>query len=67
MFESSYGDGLRTGRKEGREEGREEGEHTKALAIARNLLVVMDDASIANITGLPLGEVTALRRPSSEL
>ncbi len=77
MFESSYGDGLRTGIKEGKaigiqegkaigiQEGKslgiQEGAHAKALAIARNLLGTLDDVSIANITGLPVDEVSTLR------
>ena len=70
MFESTYGDGFRTGKKEGREEGMEKGmekgEHTKALAIAHNLLGVLDDTTIAHTTGLSLEEVAVLRRPSGE-
>ncbi len=65
MFESSYGDGLRVGINAGIQEGKsigiQEGEHAKAIAIAGNLLSVLDDATIAHTTGLSQEEVTALR------
>ncbi len=49
---------LDTARTEGREEGREEA----TLNVARNLLDVLDDATIAVKTGLTEEEVAALRR-----
>ena len=65
IFESSYGDGLRTGIREGRAMGEaigiQKGEHAKALAIARNLLSVLDDCTIADMTGLAIDEIAALR------
>lgn len=45
-----------------REEGREEGGRQAALAIARNLLAVLDDATIAASTGLSAAEVARLRQ-----
>ncbi len=41
--------------------GREEGERNKALNIARKLLDILDDATIAQTTGLSVAEVSALR------
>ncbi len=49
------------GREEGREAGREEGALSMQKTIATNLLSTMDDAAIANLTGLTLAEVAALR------
>lgn len=46
----------------GREEGREESAQTKALEIARNLLDMLDDATIAAKTGLSAAQVTGLRQ-----
>jgi predicted transposase/invertase (TIGR01784 family) len=46
---------------QGREEGREEGTLSTQKAIAVNLLAVMDNAAIAQTTGLSLTEVEALR------
>jgi predicted transposase/invertase (TIGR01784 family) len=47
--------------KQGREEGREEGALSMQKTIATNLLSTLDDAAIANLTGLRLEEVAALR------
>jgi predicted transposase/invertase (TIGR01784 family) len=41
--------------------GEERGERSKALAIARNLLDILDDATIAATTGLNVAEVARLR------
>ena len=41
--------------------GREEGERNKALNIAHKLLGILDDATIAQTTGLSVAEVSALR------
>ncbi|MBU0500810.1 MAG: Rpn family recombination-promoting nuclease/putative transposase [Gammaproteobacteria bacterium] len=49
------------GEARGREEGRVEGEHQAQLAIARNLLDLLDDATIAAKTGLDEEEVRQLR------
>ena len=43
------------------EQGRQEGEQAKALEIARNLLDVLDDSTIAAKTGLSVDDVQALR------
>ncbi|MBU0500491.1 MAG: transposase, partial [Gammaproteobacteria bacterium] len=57
--------GKEAGRAEGRAEGEvigeARGEHRAKLAIARNLLPVLDDAAIAALTGLSLEEVGQLR------
>jgi predicted transposase/invertase (TIGR01784 family) len=45
----------------GIEQGRQEGEQAKALEIARNLLDVLDDSTIAAKTGLSVDDVQALR------
>jgi|SRR6056297_435001 len=50
-----------TARDEGREEGREEGLEEGVLTVARNLLDILDDATIALKTGLSEKEVAALR------
>ena len=54
--------GLKKGREEGRVEGREEGLNEKALEIARNLLDVLDDETIAKKTKLTVAEVANLRK-----
>ena len=45
----------------GRAEGRAEGEHQKQLEIARKALAMLDDAAVAQLTGLALDEVALLR------
>jgi predicted transposase/invertase (TIGR01784 family) len=74
--ETSYQEGLEKGRKEGRKEGREEGREEgkeegmgigygqAAEDIASNLIVQtdMDDSQIAQLSGLPIPLVVALRR-----
>jgi predicted transposase/invertase (TIGR01784 family) len=57
MVESSYGIGRLSGKKEGRAEGKAEG----ARMVAMNLLDILDDATIAQKTGLALDEVNELR------
>jgi predicted transposase/invertase (TIGR01784 family) len=61
-------EGLAEGREEGREEGialgRQEGEYRKALAIAANLLDVLDDVTISSKTGLDVMEIAGLRQKS---
>jgi predicted transposase/invertase (TIGR01784 family) len=49
------------GREKGREEGRELGAQAKALEVARNLLDILDDATIATKTGLSGEQVRQLR------
>lgn len=62
---SALADGIDIGRKEGRAEGRAEGQQEKAIEIARNMLNLMDDKSIARLTGLTTQEVAALRSGES--
>jgi len=64
MVESSYGVGKLEGREEGREEGEKRGREEERLHVAINLLDILDDATIAGKTGLPLEEVEKLRRNS---
>jgi len=65
MFESSYGDGYYEGKAEGRIEGeikgKAEGRKEAQQAIARKLLDVLDDATLAEKTGLTPEEVSRLR------
>jgi len=49
------------GRKEGHKKGFVEGEQKKAVAIARNLLDVLDDETIARKTGLSVKQVKNIR------
>ena len=58
MVESSYTIGMIKGEKEGRKEGKKE----KSLEIARNLLDLLDNQTIADKTGLTIAEVAALRK-----
>lgn len=53
--------GLAKGLEQGLAEGRTEGATEKALEIARNLLDVLDDATIARKTGLTEADVARLR------
>ncbi|MEG4320730.1 MULTISPECIES: Rpn family recombination-promoting nuclease/putative transposase [unclassified Microcoleus] len=53
------------GIEEGREEGREAGKREAKLAIARQLLSRLDDATISQTTGLSLEDVRNLRSPDS--
>lgn len=59
-FDTAREDGWREGLSEGRKEGRSEG----VLSVARNLLDVLDDETIALKTGLSIKEVAALRKGS---
>jgi predicted transposase/invertase (TIGR01784 family) len=52
---------LEKGREEGREEGKEEGALSMQKTIAINLLSTLDNATIAQMTGLSLADVEALR------
>ena len=57
--------GIEKGRKEGLKEGRKEGLCETALAMIQR--TQFDDATIADLTGLPLAEVQALRnRPTGD-
>jgi predicted transposase/invertase (TIGR01784 family) len=65
MVHSSYHlgifKGVEQGRAEGLVEGRAEGEKQKALDIARNLIDVLDDETVAEKTGLSVEEIGRLR------
>jgi predicted transposase/invertase (TIGR01784 family) len=56
-----YSSGVEEARAEGEAKGREEGELNSKLAIAGNLLDILDDATIAGKTGLTLEQVNQLR------
>jgi predicted transposase/invertase (TIGR01784 family) len=51
--------------KEGLEQGLEQGSQTATIAIAQNLLPIMDDAAISEATGLSIDQIQALRSTSS--
>ena len=53
--------GIEQGVKQGIEQGVEQGERSKALEIARNLLDVLDNETIAFKTGLSVEEIEKLR------
>jgi len=61
MVESSYTIGMIKGELQGIEQGIEQGEKKKALAIAKNLIDVLDVQTIADKTGLSCAEITALK------
>jgi len=60
--EKAFEDGQALGEAKGLAKGRSEGRQAKALAVARNLLPVLDDAANAAATGLDLEDVARLRR-----
>ncbi|MCI5159315.1 MAG: Rpn family recombination-promoting nuclease/putative transposase, partial [Candidatus Electrothrix sp. AUS1_2] len=62
MLHSSYHFGISKGVEQGRAEGRAEGEQQKALEIARNLIDLLDDATIAEKVGLPVEKIARLRQ-----
>jgi len=59
--EKARAEGLEQGKAEGKAEGLEEGAKQKAIEIAKNLLDVLDDVTIAHKTGLSEEEVAVLR------
>ncbi len=59
--ERGWAKGQAEGRAKGLEEGREEGAFAAKQAIARNLLDMLDDATIAAKTGLTVEDVARLR------
>ena len=61
MVHSSYHLGIFKGVEQGRAEGRAEGEQQKAMDIARNLIDVLDDETIAVKTGLTVKDIERLR------
>jgi predicted transposase/invertase (TIGR01784 family) len=52
--------------KQGEKRGMEKGTRTTQVTIAQNLLAVMDDAAIAQTTGLAIDEVQRLRSAATE-
>ncbi|MBD2151128.1 Rpn family recombination-promoting nuclease/putative transposase [Pseudanabaena sp. FACHB-1277] len=58
--------GLHQGLQKGLQQGRQEGELNAKLAIARQLLPMLDDAAISNSTGLSVAEIAALRQQIQE-
>ena len=62
-IEEGRKEGHKEGRKEGLKEGRKEGLCETALAMIQR--TQFDDATIADLTGLPLAEVQALRNRST--
>jgi predicted transposase/invertase (TIGR01784 family) len=60
-LKNSFDTAREEGREEGREQGREQGLEEGVLTVARNLLDILDDATIALKTGLSEMEVAALR------
>lgn len=61
VTDTAWEEGREEGRMEGREAGRMEGLEQGKLAIARNLLDVLDDVTIAAKTGLTAAQVQQLR------
>ena len=55
--------GIAQGRQEGRQEGLQQGQQNEKIAIAQRSLPLMDDATIAAITGLTIDEIQSLRSP----
>ncbi len=60
--EEGWKQGRKEGRQEGREEGREEGRREAVLNVARELLDLLDDDTIAQKTGLDAATIAALRK-----
>lgn len=60
-LEKGLEQGLEQGLERGLERGREEGERKRALEIARKMLDGHEDGTIAEMTGLSVDEVAALR------
>ena len=54
-------EGREKGREEGLEQGLERGKREQSMAIARQLLSLLDDEAIAETTGLTAAEVRSLR------
>ena len=61
-FEDGVEQGIDIGVERGISIGIEQGERAKAVEIARNLLDVLDDATIAQKTGLSVVDIQQLRR-----
>ncbi len=60
-------EGREEGREEGLEEGREEGKREEKLTIAQQLLSQLDNATIAQVTGLSIEDVQNLREAKLSL
>jgi flagellar biosynthesis/type III secretory pathway protein FliH len=61
-MEKGIQQGIEQGIQKGLEQGSEQGEKNKAIAIAKNLLDVLDDEIISLKTGLLIEEVEKLRK-----
>ncbi len=59
--EEGMAQGIEKGIEQGIEQGREEGERNKAIEIAKNLLDILDDETIALKTGLTPSDIKNLR------
>ena len=59
--------GINQGIKQGLEQGLEQGKLETKLAIAQQLLNVLDDAAISTTTGLSLEQIVNLRNLGSEV
>lgn len=66
VVDSSERKGWQRGHKQGLEEGIEQGRRQEALAIAAQLLDVLDDATISQKTGLPIAEIEHLHSGDKE-
>ena len=55
--------GIAQGRLEGLQQGLQQGQQNEKLAIAQQLLSVMDNATIAATTGLTIDEIQSIRSP----
>ncbi len=63
---ASYNWGLEAGIEKGREEGEEKGIVKEKTRLAIQLLPMMDDQAIVQVTGLSLEDVTVLRHHGSD-
>ncbi len=61
-MKNSFDTAWEDGRKEGRKEGRDEGRREAVLSMARELLNLLDDDTIAQKTGLDAATIAALRK-----
>ncbi len=62
LYDSTYVIGKIEGHKEGREKGREEGREEEKIVIAKNLLDILDNETIAQKTGLSIEEIQEIRK-----
>jgi predicted transposase/invertase (TIGR01784 family) len=61
VVDTAHDEGVAQGRAEGRAEGLAEGRMQNSIEIARKLLPNMDNQQIANITGIAIDKIKALR------